>query len=153
MDLQTIRDFGFGESMKCHINGASGRCDWCLGITQLDECPAVANRSKARAIRQANLNEVQAPPPPTPLPGLGDYTEQLLSGIGITKDLWLEVKEKHGLAPTCDCDLRKEWLNKVGAYFGIGKSNGEEIHTGVHPSSGGRADDDGAGAGSEAIAR
>ena len=32
----------------------------------------------------------------------------------------METKELFGLAPDCDCDGRKEWLNKVGRHFGIG---------------------------------
>lgn len=51
--------------------------------------------------------------------GLGDYTEQLLSSIGVTKDRYSAAKELFGLAPTCNCETRKEWLNKVGAWLGI----------------------------------
>ena len=56
---------------------------------------------------------------PRPAQLLGDHTEQLLSSIGITKDRYVEAKERFGLAPTCSCDKRKEWLNRVGAWFGI----------------------------------
>lgn len=52
--------------------------------------------------------------------GLGDYTEYVLSALGITKERYAEAKEMFGFAPTCDCDGRQEWLNKVGRYFGIG---------------------------------
>jgi hypothetical protein len=54
-----------------------------------------------------------------PTPGLGDYTEQMLSTIGVTKDRYAAVKEAFGLAPTCDCEVRKAWLNKVGAWLGL----------------------------------
>jgi hypothetical protein len=50
---------------------------------------------------------------------LGDYTEQLLSSLGVTKDRYSAAKELFGLAPTCDCQVRKEWLNKVGAWLGL----------------------------------
>lgn len=56
---------------------------------------------------------------PSPQPGLGDYTEQLLSSIGVTKDRYSAAKELFGLAPTCNCETRKEWLNKVGAWLGL----------------------------------
>jgi hypothetical protein len=49
--------------------------------------------------------------------GLGDYTEQLLASIGVTKERYVEIKEKFNLAPTCDCEARKEWLNKVGRWL------------------------------------
>lgn len=51
--------------------------------------------------------------------GLGDYTEQLLSTIGVTKDRYAAAKELFGLAPTCNCETRKAWLNKVGAWLGL----------------------------------
>lgn len=52
--------------------------------------------------------------------GLGDHTEKLLSSIGVTKEKYVEIKEKFGLPPTCGCDARKRWLNDVGKYVGIG---------------------------------
>jgi hypothetical protein len=55
----------------------------------------------------------------TPTPGLGDYTEQLLSSLGVTKDRYSAAKKLFGLAPTCNCETRKEWLNKVGAWLGL----------------------------------
>ena len=51
--------------------------------------------------------------------GLGDATEQVLKSLGITEDRWKEAKERFGLAPSCNCRKRKEWLNKVGKYFGL----------------------------------
>jgi hypothetical protein len=53
--------------------------------------------------------------------GLGDALEQTLARMGITKDRYKEVKQKFGFPPTCNCEKRKQWLNKVGAYIGIGK--------------------------------
>lgn len=50
---------------------------------------------------------------------LGDYTEQLLSSIGVTKDRYRAAKELFGLAPTCNCESRQEWLNKVGTWLGL----------------------------------
>lgn len=52
--------------------------------------------------------------------GLGDYTEKVLKSIGITEDKYKEAKKLFGMAPTCGCRKRKEWLNKVGKHFGIG---------------------------------
>ncbi len=52
-------------------------------------------------------------------PGLGDYTEQLLSSIGVTKDRYRAAKELFGLAPTCNCESRQQWLNTVGAWLGL----------------------------------
>ena len=52
---------------------------------------------------------------------LGDRLEQTLTRMGITKDRYKEVKQRFGFPPTCNCDKRKEWLNKVGRWAGIGK--------------------------------
>lgn len=53
--------------------------------------------------------------------GLGDYTERLLANIGVTEERWMEAKRLFGPAEDCNCQARKEWLNRVGAYFNIGK--------------------------------
>ena len=55
------------------------------------------------------------------MPGLGDRLEQLLTGFGITQETYKAAKVKFGAMPTCNCDKRKAWLNKVGRHFGIGK--------------------------------
>ena len=49
---------------------------------------------------------------------LGDWVETRLTSIGVTKEKWVEVKSSVGLAPTCDCEERKEWLNQIGTRFG-----------------------------------
>ncbi len=49
--------------------------------------------------------------------GWGDKLENQLTAIGVTKDWYKGVKEKFGLPPTCNCDRRKEWLNRVGAWW------------------------------------
>lgn len=49
--------------------------------------------------------------------GLGDYTESLLQSVGITKERYVAAKEMFGLAPTCGCDSRREWLNRVSDWW------------------------------------
>jgi hypothetical protein len=49
--------------------------------------------------------------------GLGDYTERLLKSIGVTPERYVAAKAFAGLAPTCNCAARKEWLNKVGEWW------------------------------------
>jgi hypothetical protein len=49
---------------------------------------------------------------------LGDAAEAMLSSVGITKELVAAIKKKVGLPPTCNCEDRKEWLNRVGQQFG-----------------------------------
>lgn len=49
---------------------------------------------------------------------VGDWVEAHLTRIGMTKERWIEIKTAVGAAPTCDCDERKEWLNRVGTKFG-----------------------------------
>lgn len=43
---------------------------------------------------------------------LGEATEKLLSGFGITQDNYKKAKELFGLAPDCDCPKRIEMLNE-----------------------------------------
>ena len=54
--------------------------------------------------------------------GLGDYTESLLQSVGITKERYVAAKQLFGLAPTCGCDSRREWLNKVSDWW---RGNGQ----------------------------
>jgi hypothetical protein len=49
--------------------------------------------------------------------GLGDYTERMLERVGVTQDRYTKAKSLFGLAPTCGCSERKEWLNAVGAWL------------------------------------
>jgi hypothetical protein len=51
--------------------------------------------------------------------GLGDILERELTRMGITQSRYKEIKERFGLPPTCNCEKRKQWLNKVGRYIGI----------------------------------
>jgi hypothetical protein len=85
-----------GATAPREINVICGSITGTLGYTQPQ--PAVGERTTL---------------------GLGDYTEQLLSSIGVTKDRYAAAKELFGLAPTCNCETRKEWLNKVGAWLGL----------------------------------
>lgn len=56
----------------------------------------------------------------TPSPGssgLGDYVEKYLQKWGITPDRYVEVKQALGFPPTCDCEGRKEWLDRAGEWI------------------------------------
>lgn len=55
--------------------------------------------------------------PDIPVVGLGDWTEQILSSVGITKDRYKAAKELFGLAPTCSCESRQAYLNKVSDWW------------------------------------
>lgn len=50
---------------------------------------------------------------PIEQPQAGDALEDLLTSYGVTKEWWKEYKAKHGLPPTCGCDSRREYLNKL----------------------------------------
>lgn len=54
--------------------------------------------------------------PTRPPRRLGDQVEVMLASIGVTKERYKEVKQRFGLPPTCNCDERKEWLNRVGEW-------------------------------------
>lgn len=49
------------------------------------------------------------------VPLAGDALEELLTSYGVTKEWWMSVKEEFGLPPTCNCQSRQEWINKVSA--------------------------------------
>lgn len=49
--------------------------------------------------------------------GLGDSVAGILKSWGITEERYRAVKELFGLPPTCGCDKRREWLNKVGRWW------------------------------------
>lgn len=52
-----------------------------------------------------------------PQPGLGDWTERQLKKLGVAQDRYKAAKEYAGLAPTCSCEARKQWLNKVSEWW------------------------------------
>jgi hypothetical protein len=79
------------------------------------------------------VQEETAPPPKAPrrIPpkrtrgsakvaalGLGDRVESALQIAGITKDRWAAFKATMGLPATCNCDARKQYLNKLGEELG-----------------------------------
>jgi hypothetical protein len=45
--------------------------------------------------------------------GLGDRVESALSSIGITQERYKAAKRAIGLSDDCNCNERKEWLNKL----------------------------------------
>lgn len=107
-----------------------GRCQFPTGLKQGEQCsvchwtiphdsPAPMRRwckaSKQREEYQPG--RVDSRSADRPAPRLGDYTERLLSSIGVTQDRYKAAKELFGLAPTCNCDKRKAWLNRVGEWW------------------------------------
>lgn len=49
---------------------------------------------------------------------LGDRIEHALESVGITKEKYVGWKERFGLPPTCSCESRKRFLNKIGDELG-----------------------------------
>lgn len=47
------------------------------------------------------------------LMALGDDLERWLTSYGVTKERYVAVKQSLGLPPTCNCEARKEWLNRA----------------------------------------
>ena len=45
--------------------------------------------------------------------GLGDITAASFRLVGVTPRRYKQIKKLFGLPPICNCDARKEWLNKV----------------------------------------
>lgn len=50
-------------------------------------------------------------------PGLGDAIAKALAKMGITESRVREVKRLFGLPPTCGCQRRKAWLNRVSEWW------------------------------------
>ena len=51
------------------------------------------------------------------VPGLGDQVESLLASVGVTKERYAKAKELFGLPPTCGCESRKLYLNRVSEWW------------------------------------
>lgn len=52
---------------------------------------------------------------------LGDKIEGALASLGVTQDRWLAAKESLGLPATCNCDARRDWLNRLDEQLGLGE--------------------------------
>jgi hypothetical protein len=52
--------------------------------------------------------------------GLGDLVEAGLTKVGITKERYIAAKGAVGLKRRCNCDGRREMLNRLGKAVGIG---------------------------------
>jgi hypothetical protein len=105
------RSEGGGGVVICQWNQQNRRCEACnwklppsLPLTTIRPCDGGA----AETVRTPQLSS-------NPLP-LGNYAETLLSSIGVTPDRYKEAKRLFGLPPTCHCEQRKEWLNRVGKW-------------------------------------
>jgi len=61
--------------------------------------------------------------------GLGDYVEQVLTKIGVTKERWEAAvnvfSEEH---KTCNCSKRKKFFNWIGGHLGLAPGMDAEIH-------------------------
>lgn len=95
------------------------------GETHCPQCGRELPRDLLRRCPESGITPTDQPDLSAPLldrdrsvpPGLGDYTEQLLTSIGVTKDRYVAAKQLFGLPPTCGCDARKEWLNRVSDWW------------------------------------
>lgn len=79
-------------------------------------CKNASRESDCREPELFTIDHTQGAAEVKPI-GLGDWTENLLSSVGVTKEWYLAAKEKFDLAPTCGCDARKEWLNAVSDWW------------------------------------
>lgn len=74
------------------VEGDHWRCDRCGLRTMRPHCP-----------RCPGLVQV------------GDTFEDVLNRLGITQERWLTLKGLLQDDPKCNCEARKQWLNKTGA--------------------------------------
>lgn len=53
---------------------------------------------------------------------LGDLTEAMLASLGVTPERYCEAKRIFGWCPECQCEERKEWLNKVTQWWSFNEN-------------------------------
>ena len=63
--------------------------------------------------------------------GLGTVVESILSSVGVTQDRYVAFKTQFGLLPQCDCDERREWLNRLGETFGNNAKRAVQFALGI----------------------
>jgi hypothetical protein len=52
---------------------------------------------------------------------LGDRVESALTAVGVTKERWQGVRAAVGLPPGCNCNARKQWINKLDERLELGE--------------------------------
>lgn len=90
-------------------------CEW-EALTKGSKCKNCENRLP-RDYDEPPLCVCGNVPAPSTALGLGDYTEQLLAAVGVTKERYKQVKEIFGLAPECRCEKVQKWLNRVSDWW------------------------------------
>ena len=95
-------------------------CEW-LGLNKGCRCRNCTQGPLKRDYDKPPVRECKAATPVSvpreSHPRLGDLIESALTIIGITQDRYKEVKQLFGLPPTCGCDKRKEYLNRVSEWW------------------------------------
>ncbi len=108
----------------CEDKNGDGLCDVCSapsisGVLQV--CPLPIDHKKYAEALRRHLEpkpDIKLPVmPDAGTPRLGDWAEEQLSSIGVTKDRYKDIKGKFGLPKTCGCSNRQEWLNQVSAWW------------------------------------
>lgn len=95
--------------IRCHRQHLSQRCAE-RGYSLEEVMPCVVERDG-----EIWLVDVDHPAYPRPR-GLGDRVELALKSVGITPEKVSKITGK-----PCNCGKRKEWLNRLGERFGVGK--------------------------------
>ena len=52
---------------------------------------------------------------------LGDRLKAALEAVGFSEEVYREVKSSLGFAPTCHCDGRRQWLNRLDEKLQLGE--------------------------------
>lgn len=104
------------EIRQCKFEQDNGcRCVYCGKQVMSDKCDSLRSRclSAGGITSEVVRQEIAAKSKLR----LGDVTEVALKSIGITEDRYKAAKELFGLQPTCNCQKRKDWLNKVSDWW------------------------------------
>ena len=47
----------------------------------------------------------------------GDWLSRQFAAVGITPERYAAAKQALGMPPTCECEERREWLNRAHAWW------------------------------------
>ncbi len=98
------------------------RGDHVLVITELSPTERVRNivrKGQAAPAVTATARKPTVPCGQAAQPRLGDRIGSALESVGVTPERWAEAKAAIGLPATCNCDSRRDWINKLDEKLGL----------------------------------
>ena len=119
-----------GRRYGVHKCGLHGKCVFDVAAgSGYTPCPCELWKARDEDTEaDAALRDAQRRRPPgageeraTTKRGVGDLVGEFLATLSVTPESYVAAKEKVGLPPSCRCEKRKAWLNKLGEQVGVGE--------------------------------